>query len=91
MQANQGSLVRNWQRLIRELSEDQFTRARLLVAPFNELDKFYIQWQDNSTTGQLGQASLYLQIFDALFEVNPYMLFLVQASAAVSLCHIKTL
>lgn len=82
MQDNQLLLVPSWRELLVQLSEDPITRIRLLIDPFNELDKFYIQWENNQTNGMLGQGDLYLAIFDALYEVNPYVLFLVQVRPA---------
>ena len=85
MQDNQHLLVPSWQQLLARLSQDPITRLRLLIDPFNELDKFYIQWENNQTNGLLGQGELYLSIFDALYKINPYVLFLVQASS-LSIC-----
>ena len=80
VQDNQHDLAPSWQLLLTSLSEDPVTRLRLMIDPFNELDKFDIQWENNQTTGMLGQGELYLTVFDSIYEINPYVLLFVQAS-----------
>lgn len=70
--------MQQWQKLLSQLSEDPATRLRLLIDPINELDTLYIRWENNQTTGLLGQGQLYLDIFEALHKINPYVLFFVQ-------------
>lgn len=77
---NQASFVQQWQKLLSQLSEDPATRLRLLIDPINELDTLYIRWENNQTTGLLGQGQLYLDIFEALHKINPYVLFFVQGT-----------
>ena len=81
MQANQTALVTGWSKLLATLSQDPITRFRLMLDPFTELDRLYIQWDDNQTNGLLGQGDLYLSIFDSLYQINPHVLFFVQAGA----------
>ena len=82
VQMRQASFLHRWQGLVRRLSQDSITRTRLLVDPFDELDQFYVRWENNASTGVLGQGPMYLQLYDVLWDINPHMLLLLQVCKA---------
>lgn len=78
VQAKQAAFLHKWQTLVRQLSHDPITKMRLIIDPFDELDQFGVRWENNVTTGLMGQGDMYLTLYDALHKINPNMLLLVQ-------------
>lgn len=78
VQLRQDAFLHKWVNLVRQLSRNAVTGRRLLIDPFDELDQFWVRWETNASTGALGQGGMYLQLYDALWKLNPHMLLLVQ-------------
>lgn len=61
-----------------KLVDDPVTSARLIVDPVNEPDTQNINWEDKAENGHPGLKTLYLEVFDMLYEMNPSLLFFIQ-------------
>ncbi|KAK9864612.1 hypothetical protein WJX84_011232 [Apatococcus fuscideae] len=68
--------VQSWVKLITAISADGVAQARTMVDILNEPDWMNLRWE--ASDGKPGAGDLYLQAMDALYSVNPGLLFFIE-------------
>ena len=70
--------VQDWVRLVTAISQDPISKDKVMIDLLNEPDNFEIRWEVSG--GRPALKDLYLSAMDAIYAVNPNMLFFIEGT-----------
>ncbi len=76
---NKQQWVQKWTDLVSKISKDPVSKSMLMVDILNEPDQFNIRWEASGNLPAL--KDLYISVMDAVYPVNPEVLFFVEGTA----------
>lgn len=75
---NQQQWVQDWVNLVSAISQDPISKDRIMIDILNEPDNFGIRWE--ASGGKPALKDLYLSAMDAIYQVNPNVLFFIEGT-----------